>query len=264
MSFKPLLLVTALLLGLVQHAQAETVVLRDDLASLFASQGTRGTFVLLDVAENKFTLINGKRAHKPGIPASTFKVANSLVALETGVIQDEEEIIPYGGKPQFLKVWEQDMSLRDAIRVSNLAVYRELARRIGLERYREWLARLDYGNANPGTDLENFWIRGPLKISAVEQVRFLARLAEEKLPLSAETQAKVKDIMILEKRGEKVLHGKTGWTTTPDPDLGWFVGWVQNGGRLHAFALNMDMGSRKDAPKRKDLSIKFLEALKIY
>ena len=73
------------------------------------------------------------------------------------------------------------MSLHDAIRISNVPVYQELARRIGLDRMSENLALLDYGNEDTGTIVDMFWLQGPLKISALEQAKFLARLAQERL-----------------------------------------------------------------------------------
>src|SRR6185295_19637139 len=117
---------------------------------------------------------------------------NSLIALETGVVKDESEAVPYGGKPQPIKAWEKDMGLRDAIKISNVPVYQEIARRVGLARYDAWLARLDYGNRQTGTVVDRFWLDGPLAISAVEQTKFVARLAQGTLPASARSQAIVR------------------------------------------------------------------------
>jgi beta-lactamase class D len=123
---------------------------RADLDAIFAENGVAGTFVLYDVATDHLTLINAKRAERRFVPASTFKIANTIIALETGVVKDENEIIPYGGQPQPFKTWEKDMSMREAIALSAVPIYQELARRIGLERYREWLPRLDFGNRQTG------------------------------------------------------------------------------------------------------------------
>src|SRR5690606_18887771 len=108
------------------------------------------TFVLYEASADRLALVNAERARQRFVPASTFKITNSLIALETGVVKDADEVIPYGGKPQRVKEWERDMSMRDAIAVSNVPVYQELARRIGLERYKAWLERLKYGNREIG------------------------------------------------------------------------------------------------------------------
>jgi len=177
---------------------------RADLDAVFAENGVAGTFVLYDVATDHFTLINAERAERRLVPASTFKIANTIIALETGVVKDENEIIPYGGQPQPFKTWEKDMSMREAIALSAVPIYQELARRIGLERYREWLPRLDFGNRQTGTIVDTFWLDGPLEISAVEEARFVARLAQQKLDASIRSQSIARDIIRLESRDGKI------------------------------------------------------------
>lgn len=224
---------------------------RTDLEAVFKDNGVTGTFVLYDAAADHLTLVNPKRAETRLVPASTFKIANTIIALETGVVKDENEIIPYGGKPQPFKQWEKDMSMREAIALSAVPIYQEIARRVGLERYRDWLARLDYGNRQPGTIVDTFWLDGPLDISAVEQAHFVARLAQDQLHASTRAQAITRDIIRLESRDGKVLYGKTGWRFSSTPNLGWWTGWVEQDGRIAAFAMNIDMpGAATDAPKR--------------
>jgi beta-lactamase class D len=136
------------------------------------------------------------------------------------VVKDESEIIPYGGKPQPIKVWEKDMSMREAIKVSNVPIHQEIARRVGTERYRLWLDRLDYGNRQTGSAVETFWLDGPLAISAVEQAKFIALLAQQRLPMSMRSQSIVRDILLVESRDGFVLYGKTGWQVSRNPQLG--------------------------------------------
>jgi beta-lactamase class D len=223
---------------------------RADLEAVFAENGVAGTFVLYDVATDHLTLINAKRAERRFVPASTFKIANTIIALEIGVVKDENEIIPYGGQPQPFKTWEKDMSMREAIALSAVPIYQELARRIGLERYREWLPRLDFGNRQTGTIVDTFWLDGPLEISAVEEARFVARLAQQKLDASIRSQSIARDIIRLESRDGKILYGKTGWRFSSTPNLGWWTGWVEHNDKISAFSLNIDMPAASDAPKR--------------
>jgi beta-lactamase class D len=228
----------------------ETITERPDLAAIFEEQGTPGTFVLYDVEARRLTVVNRPRAKRRYVPASTFKIANSLIALETAAVRDETEVIPYGGKPQPFQSWEKDMDLREAIRASSVPVYQEVARRIGRARMQEYLKRLDYGNQRIGSVVDRFWLDGPLEISAVEQALFVARLARQALPLSARSQSIVRDILRLEEGDGTVLYGKTGWIFQGTPQLGWWTGWVEKRGKVYAFALNIDMSSAEDAPKR--------------
>jgi beta-lactamase class D len=236
---------------------------RADLEAVFAENGLAGTFVLYDVAADHLTLVDGKRAGRRFVPASTFKIANTIIALETGVVKDENEIIPYGGQPQPFKTWEKDMSMREAIALSAVPIYQELARRIGLDRYREWLARLDFGNRQTGTIVDTFWLDGPLEISAVEEARFAARLAQQKLDASTRSQSIARDIIRLESRDGKILYGKTGWRFSSAPNLGWWTGWVEQNGKISAFSLNMDMPAATDAPKRVAIGKTMLSKLGI-
>jgi beta-lactamase class D len=212
------LAIVAVLLGAC--AFAEDLKERPDLDAVFREQGVTSTFVLYDVPADRLTIVNRARAETRFVPASTFKIANSLIALETGVVKDESEIIPYGGKPQPIKVWEKDMSMREAIKVSNVPIYQEIARRVGTERYRLWLDRLDYGNRQTGSAVETFWLDGPLAISAVEQAKFIALLAQQRLPMSMRSQSIVRDILLVESRDGFVLYGKTGWQVSRNPQLG--------------------------------------------
>jgi beta-lactamase class D OXA-50 len=232
-----------------------------ELERFFSDKGVQGTFALLDPATDTVIVSNEARAKQRFTPASTFKIANSLLGLDTGVVESVEEVLPYGGKPQRLKAWERDMNLRDAIKASNVPIYQELARRIGIERIRAGVKKLGYGNMEIGDVVDRFWLDGPLAISAVEQTEFLGRLVEGKLPVSAESVRAVKEITLLEKTGTYELHGKTGWHMDDKRQIGWWVGWVQRDGKTYPFALNIDMKGDDDAARRIPLGRDCLKAL---
>lgn len=231
------------------------------VAQLFHAAGVQGTFVLYDVTAQRLIGHNQARANTQFVPASTFKIPNTLIGLSVGAVKTVDDVLPYGGKPQPFKAWEKDMSLREAITLSNVAISQELARRIGLERMRDNVSRMDFGSGEIGTVVDAFWLVGPLKISAIEQTQFLARLAQEALPFPKNLQASVREIIRLEQGGNWTLYGKTGWGTTPNPGVGWWVGWVQEDGRVYAFAVNIDMQDATDASKRVELGKASLKAL---
>jgi len=142
------------------------------------------------------------------------------------------------------------MNLRDAIRVSNVPVYQELARRTGLKTMREHVENLSYGNKEIGTVVDNFWLVGPLKINAIEQAQFLAKLAQTSLSYPKDLQTQVKDIVLLESTDTWRLYGKTGWADVDKPGIGWWVGWVEKGDRIYSFALNVDVYGDEEVKKR--------------
>jgi beta-lactamase class D len=257
--------------GLMSASAHVRDYIRFDLKAVFADNGVAGTFVLYDPEKDtiveqapRFTVV-GDRPGTRFVPASTFKIPNSIVALETGVVTDENEIIPYGGKPQPFKQWEKDMSMREAIALSAVPIYQELARRIGLPRYRQWLPRLDFGNGETGAAVDRFWLDGPLEVSAMEEARFVARLAQGKLEASARSQAIVRDIIRLESHDGRVLYGKTGWCASSNPNIGWWTGWVEDGSKVTAFSLNIDMPAGvSDAPKRVAIGKTLLGRLGVF
>ncbi len=223
---------------------------KKEIEQIFSDADVTGTFVLYDVSADTLTGFNRERANKRYIPASTFKIANSLIGVSTGAVKDVDEILPYGGGEQFIKAWEKDMSLRDAIVISNVPIYQELARRIGHTRMQENVKKLNYGNQDIGPIVDRFWLDGPLEISAIEQAGFVANLAQEKLEFPIENQQVTGEILEIEKGANWSLHAKTGWQTATDPGIGWWVGWVKRSGNIYAFALNIDMNNIEDAPKR--------------
>lgn len=246
----------ALALGLPGCAQLRPAGEDAALGRCFSDEGAVGCFALRDTS-GALRLVNGPRARLRFAPASTFKIPNSLIALDAGAVRDEREVVPYGGQPQPFKQWERDLNLRDAFAASSVPVYQELARRIGPARMREAVAAFGYGNAETGTVVDRFWLDGPLTISAIEQTAFLLRLAQGGLPVSARSLAIVRDISTVETRGGAVLHAKSGWLF--EQGLGWWVGWVERGASLHGFALNIDMAGIADAPKRERIGRRLLQ-----
>jgi beta-lactamase class D len=213
----------------------------------------QGTFVVRDAATSKTTGIEPERARKRFVPASTFKIPNSLIALETGAVPDVETIIPYGGKPQPFPQWEHDMPMREAIRLSAVPIYQEIARRVGFPKMQMWVDRMDYGNRELGTVIDQFWLQGPLAISALEQTRFLERLVRGEFQRSDKAFAAVREITLQETAGPLTLHAKTGWGDGT-PDIGWWVGWIERDEKLVCtFALNIEGRSKEDIPKRVPL-----------
>ncbi len=246
----------------IQVSFAQTYREAPELKPCFEDAGVAGTFVLFDVAADTMLVWDEARAKQRLTPASTFKIANSLIGLDVGAVKDVDEVLPYGGKPQPRKEWERDMGLREAIKISNVPIYQELARRIGLERMREGVRKLGYGNMEIGNTVDRFWLVGPLAISAVEQTEFLRRLVGGTLPIDSKAQRAVREITLIEKTDVYELHAKAGWFVGPTPpQIGWWVGWIEREKHVYPFALNFDIQNNADADKRIPLGRACLKAL---
>lgn len=235
------------------------------IENLFEKNNFQGTFVLYDMSKDSFIGYNQKRAEKQFYPASTFKIYNSLIGLNTGVIKSVDEVFyNYKGEEVFLESWAQDSNLRYAIKVSQVPAYQLLARNIGIKKMKEEINNLNFGNKTIGNEIDKFWLQGPLKISAIEQCQLLAKLATNKLPYNEIIQKQVQEITVLEKNEKWTLHGKTGWATSNiETPVGWFVGWIEKDGKVYSFAINLDMKDRKDLPKREAMAKEALKILNI-
>ena len=229
----------ALLFASLSATAAETVSM-PAWQTYFAAQGVRGTFVLLDPAKDAYFVLDEGRARRGYLPASTFKVPNALIGLEVGSIADENEVFKWDGKPKWRPEWERDQTLATGMRDSVVWMFQDVARRTGKARMKEWLARLDYGNRDIGGGIDLFWLQGNLRVSAMQQVDFLHKLAEGRLPMSQRSQRLVREAMVLEKTRDYTLYGKTGTTGGKAP-LNWWVGWVERRGKPAGyFAMNLD------------------------
>jgi len=236
-------------------ASAEDV----ELTRVFARHHARGTFVLSSLDGRTTFIHDDARARRRLTPASTFKIANSLIALEEGVI-DEKRVMKWDGSEQPLPEWNRDHTLESAFRVSCVWCYQRLARRIGAGKYRDYLSRFKYGNGSVGVEVAQFWLDGSLRISALEQVAFLRAVVARKLPLKPSTYETLARIMVLARGPTYVLRGKTGTSMETKPALGWLVGEVATGAEHWLFAMNLDLGAQADRAHRLALAREALRA----
>lgn len=227
---------------------------------MFEEEGVKGTFVLYDPASGRWRFHNYRRADSAFCPASTFKILNSLIALETGAIESDTTTIKWDGIKRSWEKWNSDQNMKTAFKYSCVWFYQELARRIGEESMQAWLYKTSYGNAKIGDKIDQFWLDGSLEISAVEQIEFLYQLEQFQLPFSRKTQEDVHALMLREEGEGWNLFGKTGWGERQGADIGWFVGFIQSGNETRIFALNIDIVNDQDGDIRIPLTRKILKA----
>jgi beta-lactamase class D len=239
-----------------------------ELAHYF--RGLKGTFVLFDVQTGRTLCHDPQRARIRYSPASTFKIPNTLVALETGVANgpdfflawDRAAVPPQSWWPS---VWSQDHTLRSALKHSVVWYYRELARRTGQERMQSYVDRFHYGNRDISGGIDGFWLSGGLRISAEEQTDFLQRFVAGKLDLSERTTRLAKDMLILEDTPSYRLSGKTGWAGLGEAEqqIGWLVGYLERNGQVYPFALNIDIEKAEDAAARMTITKNILRHVQL-
>jgi beta-lactamase class D len=234
---------------------ADTIVV-PDLAQIFGE--IEGAFVLLDARTGQLVRHNPARAATRYLPASTFKIPNTLIALEAGVASGPEFALAWDSTTAprqgwWPGTWARDQTLRTALPASVVWYYQELARRIGPERMRGYLERFGYGNEDISGGIDQFWLTGGLRISPEEQVEFLRRFYFGELGASERSIAIVKEMLVLEETPTYRLSGKTGWAGMGEPgaaQVGWLVGYLERGDQVYIFATNIEIRANADAAAR--------------
>jgi beta-lactamase class D len=226
----------------------------------FEAHGVEGAFVLLDTATDTWTMLHRGMAGTRFIPQSTFKIPNTLIGLETGVITGERFSLAWDGTRRRIDAWNRDHDLASALEYSVVWFYQEVARRIGARRMARWLGKLGYGNRKKaGGAIDRFWLDGPLRISPVEQVEFLRRLHSGELPVKRAHADLVLRLIELERGPGWVLRGKTGLGIDRKRAIGWLVGSVERAGRLWIYATVMFADSTDELlPLRRSITVELL------
>jgi beta-lactamase class D len=261
-----LLAVLALVhLSLTSFRPGTTV--RPDFKKYFDAYQVQGSFLLYDVHKGHYTSYNPDRCRQGFLPASTFKMLNTLIGLETGVIPDQDFVIKWDGVQRPIAPWNQDHTLASAFRVSCVPYYQELARRVGLEQMLYYTSGAGFGTLDVRQEtLDTFWLEGTSRISQQEQLNFLLRLYQEKLPFSARSTRILKEIMLLDEGPSHQLRGKTGWVMENGKDIGWFVGYLERNGKAYLFATNLEARNPDNAlfaAGRREITEKILRDLKL-
>ena len=188
-----------------------------------------GTFVAYKVDDYLIIASDKVRSGEGRLPASTFKIPNSIIALETGVVEDpDKDVFKWDGVTRSIEPWNKDHTLRSAIAVSAVPVYQEIARRIGAERMQKYVDLFDYGNRDIGGGIDQFWLTGNLRIDPIQQIDFVDRLRRGVLPVSKRSQELTRDILTVTKVGDATIRTKSGLLGAERASrhwAGWSAGW---------------------------------------
>lgn len=209
---------------------------RKDFKSYYDQHQVKGTFVLYDQKNDSYLYYNKEGADKSILPASTFKICNSLIALETGVLKDEYEVLKWDKEQRRVPEWNADTDMKMAFKNSTVWFYQEVAKKIGEEKMKFWLHKLKYGNEDVSGGINGFWLWGGLRITPMQQIDFLRRLQGNALPLSKRSLEIVKRIMISKDNDGLIIRGKTGAGKQDGAYLGWYVGYVTTKDNVYYFA----------------------------
>jgi beta-lactamase class D len=222
----------------------------DSLEKYFRENKVDGTFGLYDNGSGDFTIYNIPRFRDSAyLPASTFKIVNSLVGIETGRVKDSATVIPWDHVVREIPEWNRDLSMGEAFKYSCVPWYQELARRIGKDTMQHWLDTLGYGSLHKKAEIVNnidtFWLDNSVKITADEQLGLVKKLYFGQLPFQPRSQRLVKNMMKQEENSNYKLSYKTGWGHTEKVhSLGWVTGWIEENNHPYFFVLQVESADK--------------------
>lgn len=238
--------------ALFQSCSIRNFTIDHELKQYFDQYKVTGTFAVFDNTQGHFNIYDSANFRKRYTPASTFKIVNSLIGLETGKIFDENMVIKWDGVERRVKEWNQDLTMEQAFKLSSVAYYQEVARRIGKDTMQHWIDTLQYGNKNISGPVDSFWLNNTLKISPDEQLGLVKRLYFEQLPFQKRSQQIVRKVMLMEDNSLYKLSYKTGWGFDEKGDnVGWVVGWIEENRHPYFFVL-LVQSPDKDYPMFKN------------
>lgn len=216
------------------------------LRKYFNENNVDGTFGMFDNGSGQFTIYNMSRYRDSAyVPASTFKIVNSLIGIETGRVKDTSTVIPWDGTPRKISEWNHDLTMQDAFAYSSVPWYQELARRIGKDTMQFWLDTLGYGSfvKKPviTNNLDLFWLDNSVKVTADEQLGLVKKLYFGQLPFQPRSQRMVKNLMKREENANYKLSYKTGWGISENKHhIGWITGWIEENNHPYFFVLQLE------------------------
>lgn len=215
-------------------------------------------------------------------PASTFKLALSLMAFDSGVLEDEHSpVLDYKpGEPDWGgSAWLQPTDPERWIKYSVVWYSGRITHALGAQQVEHYARSFGFGNADLSGDpgkangLDRAWISSSLTISPFEQLHFQERIAARKLPVSERAFDLTARISLIDAQpGGWKIHGKTGTAFPRSPDgisdeahgYGWFVGWAAKEDRAIAFVTLEQDAKRHRVPaglRARDMFLKELPNL---
>ena len=238
---------------------AQTVAEDQAIAKRFAQRGIDGTIVISALHSGHTFIHNDTRANQRFTTASTFKILNTLIALEEKAISGKDDVFTWDGHIYAIADWNRDQTLASAFKVSCVWCFQELARRTGADKYRSYLRRSAYGQLHEPFQETTFWLDGSLVISAIEQVDFLKKVYQRTPPFSRSSYETLRQIMRVEQAPAFTMFAKTGLAGKSKSQIGWYVGYVETAKDVWFFATNIGIRDEKDLPLRLKLTREALQ-----
>jgi len=249
-----------------------TPLFSQDFQHYFDELNLKGSTTIYNLNDNSWVYTDSLDANRETLPASTFKIMNSLIILEEKAVNDENTIIQWDGKERDfygykMASWNKDTNLRSAFKNSTIWFYVEMTKDINRKKYKRYLKKSEYGNQVLSEKGIDFWNYGGFGVTPKNQIEFLVKLYKNELPFSKRTLEKVKEVMVSKKNEDYIFRDKTGWAKKDGIDIGWWIGYLQTIDNVYFFATrvekNIDDKNPSFSRSRKAITINILKDLNI-
>lgn len=232
-----------------------------------AFNGIEGCAIFYNNDKNEYTVYNKEASEIEVSPCSSFKIISTLTGLKNGILTSADTKMKYNGTKYPLEAWNKDLTLKEAFQTSCVWYFRDVIDKVAQDSMQAELNEIHYGNCdirewkggniNSLPDLNGFWLESSLKISPKEQVNVLSNIFEGKTDFSSKNIEILKEIMLVEKKGNVSIYGKTG---TGFKNNAWFVGWLENGSEKYSFAVHLSDGRGKEISGQiaKEIALKII------
>lgn len=234
--------------------QADTAHLNE----YFETHNAKGTLVISALYSDAQFVHNEKRALTRFSPASTFKILNTLIAVEEGIVENLDSAFKWDKVIRDYSPWNQDQTLDSAFERSCVWCYQQIASKVGKEKYKHYIATVDYGKLASEFDLTSFWLGNQMQVSAYEQIKLLKQIYKRELPFKEASYKTLKAVMLERQTDKYALFAKTGWSARSVPQVGWYIGYIELKEETWFFATNIEIASTNDLSKRKSITMSAL------
>lgn len=276
MIFKMLVLLTSLALISCSSSQKKNTQTNTTINYF---ENAEGCFLLYNMKTDTFDKVVGEDNCKtPYTASSTFKVPLSVMAFDSKVLKDENEILKWDGKKDIREVANKDHNAKTWMSDSIVWFSQRLTPKIGKAKMQSYLDKFQYGNRDLSGGLTEAWHVSPSKggtltITGYEQIEFMKKLWRDQLPASKRSMQITRDLTYLETSPNGYeLHGKTGsnyFDTEKKVRLGWFISHIHKGKQEYIAVTNFrDLGpqnsGRYGGPHAKEITKKILADLNLW
>jgi beta-lactamase class D len=210
----------------------------NELKQYFEKAGAEGCFTMLNNADGEITVYNMAFDTLRVQPAGTFGIVNALIALQTGVLPDENTAIsPDSTVLNMDSLCNTNMNIKEALASDCVLFDQALSRKIGKANYQKWLDSISYGNKKTIGAVDSFWCNNQLAISPDEQLGLMKKMYFAQLPFRKSVQESVAEMLLREDNSAYKLYYKNGsGLNAKKTPVQWTIGWVVENRHVYFFS----------------------------